>query len=108
MQEAVEKAKIVINLADGKIHCTVFEDNMGTIELAKEFRLRPRTKHINVKHWHFNQFMEENKGIMTIQWIASEEQLADIMTKPLARELFHEFVKLICGWAVPIRYMENK
>ena len=55
------------------------------------------------KHWHFNQFMEDNKDLMSIQWIASEDQLADIMTKGLGRELFHKFVKLICGWAVPTK-----
>ena len=101
--EAKEMVDLDIDLGGGKIHCTVFEDNMGTIELAKEFRLRPRTKHINVKHWHFNQFMEDNKDLMSIQWIASEDQLADIMTKGLGRELFHKFVKLICGWAVPTK-----
>ena len=91
-----------IKLGGGEIRCTVFEDNMGAIELAKEFRLRPGTKHINAKHWHFNQFMDENKDIMSIQWIASEEQLADLMTKALGFHLFAKFVFRVCGWEIPI------
>ncbi len=31
-----------------KIHCKVFEDNAGTIEIAKVPKMRPRTKHLNI------------------------------------------------------------
>jgi hypothetical protein len=36
-----------------KVHCKVFEDNSGAVELTKVPRMRPRTKHINVKYNHF-------------------------------------------------------
>ena len=35
------------------IHCRVFEDNSGALEMAKIHKHRPRTKHINVKLHHF-------------------------------------------------------
>ena len=31
-----------------KIHCTMFEDNSGALELAQLPKIRPRTKHINL------------------------------------------------------------
>ena len=66
------------------------------MEIAKEFRIRPRTKHINQKYWHFVSFLE--KGLMSIEWLSSNEQLADVLTKALGANLFHKFVHQICGW----------
>ena len=37
------------------IHCTVFEDNRGCIELVKAPRMRPRTKHIGLKYHPFRE-----------------------------------------------------
>jgi hypothetical protein len=35
------------------IHCHVFEDNNGALAIAKVPKTRPRTKHINVKYFHW-------------------------------------------------------
>ena len=37
-----------------KVHCKVFEDNTGAIELARLPKVRQRTKHINVRLYHFS------------------------------------------------------
>ena len=66
VKETMTLVTMMINISNSKIHCTVHEDNTGTLEIAKEYRIRPRTKHINVKYWHFNQFMKNHKGIMMI------------------------------------------
>ena len=42
--------------------------------------------------------MEENKGLMTIEWITSKDQLADTFTKPLSEELHQKFTLRINGW----------
>jgi hypothetical protein len=44
-----------------KVHCTLFEDNSGAVELAKVPKLRPRTKHINPKYHHFTRHVHEGK-----------------------------------------------
>ena len=75
---------------------TVFEDNSGALQLALEPKYRPRTKHICVKYHHFRQYVK-NKTI-SIQAIGTEEQQADILTKPLAKEKFERFRRLIMGW----------
>ena len=41
-----------------KIHCTVFEDNRGALELAHLPKLHPRTKHINQSYHHFQENVE--------------------------------------------------
>jgi hypothetical protein len=35
------------------LNCSLFEDNNGAIEMASTPKIRPRTKHINIKYHHF-------------------------------------------------------
>ena len=98
IKDTMEKSSLKIKLNDSQLHCTVHEDNTGTIELAKEYRIHPRTKYINVKYWNFTHFMQANKDLISINWIPSIEQLADILTKLLAEPLFTKFTAIICGW----------
>jgi Reverse transcriptase (RNA-dependent DNA polymerase) len=71
-----------------KIHCRVFEDNNGALELARTPKYRPRTKHINIKYWHFIEYVTKHN--IEILPVDSKDQLADIFTKPLAKELFEK------------------
>ena len=45
-----------------RVHCRVFEDNSGAIEMAKVHKFRPRTKHINVKLHHFRDYVERGES----------------------------------------------
>ena len=78
------------------VKCTVFEDNSGALEMAKEHKFRPRTKHINNKLHHFRWYVE--KGDIILQKIASADQPADLLTKPLAEDLFRQHRQTIMGW----------
>ena len=77
---------------------TVFEDNAGALELAKTPKLRPRTKHINVKYHHFRSAV--HAGDITVESVSSKllEQLADIFTKPLGDKEFVEIREKINGY----------
>ena len=79
-----------------KVHCTVFEDNSGALELARLPKIRPRTKHINQSYHHFRENVER-KDIL-IEATPMEQQLADILTKPLAEPIFERHRKSIMGW----------
>ena len=72
-----------MDISDSLIRSTVFEDNKGAIELAKEPKYRPRTKHIGLKWHHFREHVK--KGTVKILYIDTKEQLADCLTKPLPR-----------------------
>ena len=41
-----------------KIHCKVFEDNSGALEMAHTPKLLPRTKHINNTYHHFCKYTQ--------------------------------------------------
>ena len=78
------------------IHCKVFEDNSGALEIATVHKYGPRTKHINTQYHHFRQYVDEGK--ITIVAIKTENQRADMLTKSLTAVLFEKFRRAIQGW----------
>ena len=87
-----------INIKDipPKVHCTVFEDNSGALELARLPKMRPRTKHINQAFHHFREHVE--RGDIIVNATPTEDQLADILTKPLPEAMFQKHRQSIMGW----------
>jgi hypothetical protein len=79
-----------------KVHCKAFEDNSGALELATVPKMRPRTKHINIKYHHFRSHVAN--GSITIHKIGTEDQPIDLATKPLASAPFAKHRKFILGW----------
>lgn len=65
------------------------EDNAGALELANVPKMRP--SHINITYHHFRQFIQ--KGKIKVLLVKSEDQLADILTKPLAADSFVKFCR---------------
>ena len=79
-----------------EIHCKVFEDNQGALEIAKVPKMRPRTKHINCKYFHFTPYVET--GSIKLQHISTLEQPADVLTKPLDATTLRKHRGFILGW----------
>ncbi|GJW61745.1 retrovirus-related pol polyprotein from transposon TNT 1-94 [Tanacetum coccineum] len=79
-----------IRLDDVLIMC----DNKGDIDLSKNLVQHSRTKHIEIRH----HFLHDNvqKGNISIEKVASEDNIADIFTKPLKREVF-KYLRLGLG-----------
>ncbi|GJV57264.1 hypothetical protein Tco_1458269 [Tanacetum coccineum] len=72
-----------VRLDDIPITC----DKKGAIDLSKNPAQHSRTKHIEIRH----HFLRDNvqKGNISIEKVSSEDNIADILTKPLKRELFN-------------------
>lgn len=66
---------------------TILCDNKGSIDLSKNPVQHARTKHIEIHH----HFLRDNvqKGNISIEKVSSEDNIADILTKPLKREPFN-------------------
>ena len=76
--------------------CQVFEDNAGAIEIAKNEKIRPRTKHLNVRwHW-FRSHVQD--GTLEINAIRSEDNPADILTHPVSMERLAKHVETLMKW----------
>ncbi|GKA23967.1 hypothetical protein Tco_0710000 [Tanacetum coccineum] len=72
-----------IRLDDVLIMC----DNKGAIDLSKNPVQHSRTKHIEICH----HFLRDNaqKGNISIEKVASKDNIADIFTNPLKCEVFN-------------------
>jgi hypothetical protein len=59
-----------------KVYCKAFKDNSGALELARLPKIRPWTKHINIKYHHFREYV--HLGLIEMLPISTTEQVADI------------------------------
>jgi hypothetical protein len=66
-------AGFVLGTKVPRVHCKAVEDNSGALEMAKTPKLRPRTKHLNIKYQHFREAVED--GLVSIHSIRTDEQL---------------------------------
>lgn len=53
LAQELANAKVPVAVNTPKIHCKAFEDNSGALEMARTPKMRPRTKHMNIKYHHF-------------------------------------------------------
>jgi len=97
-----KERNIVSKHPQTKVYCKVSEDNSGALEMAKNPKFRPRTKHLNIKYHHFRSWIaqegEYNKDKIQIYAIKATDQPADLLTKAVDQTSFIKFCKSICGW----------
>lgn len=70
-------------------------DNRAAIQLASTRKVSQRTKHINVRYHKIRELIED--GEITMSWIRSEDQPADLFTKPLGPHIFLRLRPIIMG-----------
>ena len=71
---------------------TIYEDNAGCISMAKNMECK-RSKHIDIKHHFIRDHV--NKGELKIEYIATKNQIADILTKPLDNNSFRAIRRMV-------------
>ena len=71
----------------------IYCDNQGAIALAKNPQFHARTKHIDIQH-HFVR-EKVNEGVVQLEYIDTERQVADGLTKALDKVRFERFRKAI-------------
>ncbi|KAK6145154.1 hypothetical protein DH2020_021974 [Rehmannia glutinosa] len=64
----------------------IFSDNISAINIAQNPVHHNRTKHIEIRHHFLRDCVSKRK--IEISFIPSQDQLADIFTKPLSSETF--------------------
>jgi len=69
-----------VKLQKVPLHC----DNTSAINLSKNPIQHFKTKHIEIKHHFIRDHIQ--KGEIEIKFVKTENQLADLFTKPLARD----------------------
>lgn len=93
--QAVWMRRMLRSLGQEQAKATViFCDNSSTIALSKNSVFHKRTKHINTRFHYIRELV--NNGEISLQHCNSQEQVADILTKPLDQKSF-EFLRKCQG-----------
>ncbi|OKP10475.1 Copia protein, partial [Penicillium subrubescens] len=71
----------------------IIADNQSAIALSRNPEFHKRTKHFNVK-FHYQRAVL-NSGEINLEYIPTEEQAADGLTKPLGPSPFAKFCNLL-------------
>ena len=67
-------------------HLTIYCDNTNAINISKNLVQHSRTKHIEIRHHFIRELVED--GTFTLEFIHTDDQKADLFTKPLDSKLF--------------------
>ena len=85
-----------IHISKPEFLCKVHEDNQSGIKMATGIKFSPRTKHIALQYHHFRSHVKS--GRVVIHYMPSEDQLEDLLTKPLSNEAFFTLRYMLCRW----------
>jgi hypothetical protein len=66
----------------------LYVDNKAAISVIKNLVMHDWSKHIEIRFHYIRECLE--RGLIKVDFIRTEEQLDDILTKPLARVKFEE------------------
>ena len=85
--EAISMRKILVDLFGSHLDPTVIHcDNQSYIKLSNNLMFHDRSKHIDIWYHHIRDCVQ--RKIMLLQYIPTEDQDADILTKALTRSKF--------------------
>ncbi|KAG8196250.1 hypothetical protein JTE90_023806 [Oedothorax gibbosus] len=80
-REAIWLKRLFLSITKLNGTPTLQVDNTAAIRLAENPEFHRRTKHINIKHFFIREKVLEKE--LLIQQVATEHQIADILTKPV-------------------------
>jgi hypothetical protein len=85
--EAIWLRKLLTSLFDLDMRATlILCDNQRCIKMTENPVFHDRLKHIEI-HYHYICDMVQ-RGALNLQYISMDEQVADVLTKPLSRVKF--------------------
>ena len=88
-------------LPQPKFVIKVCEDNQSCIAMANNPKFSPRTKHIAIKYHHFRKHVitqSNPNGFISIDYSSTDDQIADIFTKPVRDDIFFRLRNLLLNW----------
>jgi hypothetical protein len=91
----MKEMKVPISDCKAKIHCKLYKDNSGALEILQHKRYRPRTKHLLVKLHHF--WDSVTRGEILVHLIRTHDQQADYLTKPVNESMLGKLRGLVQG-----------
>ena len=86
-REALWLRKLLVNLFGQELRpMTIYCDNQRCIQLSENLVFHDRSKHIEIRYHFIRDYVET--GAVMLQYISTNKQVADILTKSLGRRKF--------------------
>ncbi|HBK84077.1 MAG TPA: hypothetical protein DDZ41_10875, partial [Flavobacterium sp.] len=63
---------------------SIYCDNQSAIKLGEIDAFRPRTKHIDIRHHHIREKIEDNS--ISLKYVSTKQMVADSLTKAVTKE----------------------
>jgi len=70
---------------------TIHVDNQAAIKFSENSQFHARSKHIDIRHHFIREHITSNE--VSVQYCATDENIADIFTKPLSKPKHEYFVQ---------------
>jgi hypothetical protein len=87
VKEAIWLRRLLHSLGSpSRLPTPIFSDNQGAIQLVKNPKYHKRTKHIETKYYLIRE--KYNQQQITVHYVHTKQQIADLLTKALPRETF--------------------
>ena len=67
----------------------IYCDNKSCVKLLDNLVFHDMSKHIEIKYHYIRDMVQ--RGVVKLQYVTMNEQIADVLTKPLARVKFEYF-----------------
>ena len=88
--EAVWLRKLLSDIFDLQLDATCIHcDNQSCVKLSENPVFHDRSKHIEIKYHYIRDMVQ--RGVVKLLYVATEEHIADVLMKPLARLKFEYF-----------------
>ena len=85
--EAVWLRNPLFNLFDLQLKAAcIFYDNQSCVKLSENPVFHDKSKHIEIKYHYIRDIMQ--RGEMKLQYVAMDEHIVNVLTKPLTRVKF--------------------
>jgi hypothetical protein len=88
--EAIWLRKLLTGLFDLKMEATtILCDNQSCIKMTENHVFHNRSKHIEIRYHYIRDMVQ--RGAIKLQYVSTDEQVVDVLTKPLSRVKFEHF-----------------
>jgi hypothetical protein len=82
--------KLLARLFDLELEATyIWCNNKSCVKLSENPVFHDKSKHIEIKYHYIRDMVQ--KGAVKLQYVITDEQIADVLTKPLSRVKFVYF-----------------
>ena len=88
--EAIWLRKLLSGLFDLQLDATcIYCDNQSCVKLSENPGFHDKSKHIEIKYHYIMDMVQ--RGVVKLRYVAIDEQIANVLTKQLARVKFEYF-----------------